>query len=66
MAVQLPSFSIIAARALFTRGALRSFWAGGALTEIPYLRNKLGIDDNIIAVVCHSRNSALMRRRLHR
>jgi len=36
-----------------------------ALTEIGHLRNKLGGDVNIITVVCHSRNSALLRGHLH-
>ena len=45
---------------------MKSLRVGVALTEIQHLRNKLGVDDNIIAMVCHSRNSALARIPLHR
>jgi hypothetical protein len=36
---------------------MKSLRVGVALAEIQYLRNKLGIDDNIIARVYHLRNS---------
>jgi hypothetical protein len=65
VAVQLPSFSIIAARILYTHREMKSLRVGVALTEIQHSRNKLGVDVNIIAMVCHSRNSVLIRSHLH-
>jgi hypothetical protein len=65
VAVQLPSFSIIAARILKTHREMKSLRVDNALTEIGHSRNKLGVDGNIIAMVCHSRNSALARSHLH-
>jgi hypothetical protein len=53
MAVQLPSFSTITARVINTRRATESFWVGVPLAEIQYSRNKLGVDDNIVAMVCY-------------
>jgi hypothetical protein len=44
---------------------MKSLRVDVALTEIQHLRNKLGVDGNIIAMVCHSRNSALARIPLH-
>ena len=44
---------------------MKSLRVDVALTEIQHLRNKLGVDGNIIAMVCHSRNSVLMRSHLH-
>jgi hypothetical protein len=44
---------------------MKSLRVGDTLTEIQHLRNKLGVDGNIIAMVCHSRNSALLRGHLH-
>jgi hypothetical protein len=44
---------------------MKSLRVGVALTEIQHLRNKLGVDNNIITVVCHSRNSDLLRIPLH-
>jgi hypothetical protein len=38
---------------------MKSLRVGVALAEIQYLRNKLGVDVNIIARVYHLRNSAL-------
>jgi hypothetical protein len=51
VAVQLPSLSIVFARALYTHNAMESLRVGIAVTEILYSRNKLGVDVNIIAVV---------------
>jgi predicted lysophospholipase L1 biosynthesis ABC-type transport system permease subunit len=65
VAVQLPSFSIISAHILKTHSAMNSLRVDNALTEIGHLRNKLGGDVNIITVVCHSCNSALLRGHLH-
>jgi len=61
VAVQLPSFYIISARNLNTLSAMESLRVVNALTEIGHLRNNLGGDVNIITLVCHSRNSALLR-----
>jgi hypothetical protein len=44
---------------------MKSLRVDNALTEIQHSRNKLGGDGNIIAMVCHSRNSALARSHLH-
>jgi hypothetical protein len=44
---------------------MKSLRVDVALTEIQDSRNKLGVDGNIIAMVCHSRNSALARSHLH-
>jgi hypothetical protein len=38
---------------------MKSLRVGVPLAEIQYLRNKLGVDVNIIARVYHLRNSAL-------
>jgi hypothetical protein len=65
MAVQLPSFSTITARVINTRRTTESLWVGVPLAEIQYSRNKLGINVDIIAKLCHSRNSALGPSQLH-
>jgi hypothetical protein len=65
VAVKIPSFSNVTARVINTRSATESFWVGVPLAEIQYSRNKLGINVDIIAKLCHSRNSALGLSRLH-
>ena len=65
MAVQLPSFSTIITRFFYTQSAMDSLRVVSALTEIQYLRNKMGVNVNIIAMVCHLRNNTFIRSRLH-
>jgi hypothetical protein len=65
MAVQLPSFPTIITRFFDTQCAMESLRVGITLKEIQYLRNKMGVDVNIIAIVCHLRNNTFMHSRLH-